>query len=335
MHVLIIGGTRNMGHLLALSLLQAGHRVTVFNRGVSKDELPGEVERLRGDRTVKAQLKAALHGRQFDAVVDMVLYTGEEAETTVSLLKNLVGHYLFVSTGQVYLVRENLTRPFSEADYDGPLIPSPRPNTYGYEEWHYGIQKRAAEDTLARAWASHKFPYTSLRLPMVNGEREPFNRLYGYMLRIKDGGGILTPDTPQYPLRHVYANDVVKAMMTILESGQGKGKVYNISQDETVTLPEFLGLVADLMKKPAPKIAAVERSRLEAEGLLPDCSPFSDRWMSELTNDLSKAELGMTYTPLRDYLERIVRYYQANPPQKPASYRRRNAERHLINRSDE
>lgn len=335
MHVLIIGGTRNMGHILALSLLQAGHRVTVFNRGISKDELPGEVERLRGDRTLKEQIKAALHGREFDAVVDMALYTGEEAEAIISLLKNQAGHYLFISTGQVYLVRENLTRPFAESDYEGQLMPPPKPNTYGYEEWHYGIQKRAAEDALAQAWARYQFPYTSLRLPMVNGEREPFNRLYGYMLRIRDGGGILVPETPQFPLRHVYANDVVKAIMTMLDQGPGTGKIYNISQDETATLPEFLAIVADLMGKPTPKIASRKRSKLEAEGLLPDCSPFSDRWMSELTNDLSKAELGMTYTPLRAYLERIVRYYQANPPQKPASYRRRNAERYLIDQQDE
>ncbi len=330
MNILIIGGTRNMGHLLALQLLEDGHHVTIFNRGLTKDELPGEVERLRGDRTVKEQFKAALHGRSFDAVVDMVLFSGEEAQTTVQLLKDRTDHYVFISTGQVYLVRENLDRPFSEDDYEGRLLPAPKPNTYGYEEWNYGMQKRFAEDTLAAAWAQHNFPYTSLRLPMVNGEREPFNRLYGYMLRIKDGGPILVPETPQYPLRHIYADDVVKAVTTALYTGQGKGRAFNISQDETVTLPEFLEMVSGYMGKALPEVVEVKRSLLEANGFLPDCSPFSDRWMSELTNTRSKAELGMTYTPLAVYLERIVRYYLANPPQKPASYKRRNAERHLV-----
>ncbi len=330
MNILIIGGTRNMGHLLALQLLEDGHHVTVFNRGYSRDELPAEVERLRGDRTIKEQLKAALHGRTFDAVVDMVLYSGEEAETITHLLKDRTDHYVFISTGQVYLVREDLSRPFSEEDYEGRLLPAPKPNTYGYEEWSYGMQKRAAEDLLAAAWAKNQFPYTSLRLPMVNGEREAFNRLYAYMLRIKDGGPILVPETPQYPLRHIYADDVVKAVMTILTSGKGKGRAFNISQDETVTLREFLELVSGFMGKNPPEVAEVKRSLLEANGFLPDCSPFSDRWMSELSNKRSKVELGMSYTPLAVYLERIVRYYLAHPPQKPASYKRRNAERHLL-----
>jgi hypothetical protein len=39
-----------------------------------------------------------------------------------------------------------------------------------------------------------------------------------------------------------------------------------------------------------PHIIRVKRSELEANGFLPDCSPFSDRWMSELDNTRSKAE---------------------------------------------
>jgi nucleoside-diphosphate-sugar epimerase len=330
MKILIIGGTRNMGHILATELFNAGHELTIFNRGITQDELPAQIKRLRGDRTDKAQLKAALGGLEFDAVVDMVLYTGEEAESIIDVLAGRVGHYVFVSTGQVYLIREGLERPFSEDDYEGRLMPPPKPNTYGHEEWNYGFHKRQAEDALAAAWVKNGFPYTSLRMPMVNGEREPFNRLYGYMLRIKDGGPILVPETPQHPLRHVYADDVARAIITVINQGMGKGRAYNISQDETVPLSEFLALVGEFMGYEPPQLIEVKRSLLVANGFLPDCSPFSDRWMSELTNERSKAELGMHYTPLRTYLERIVRHYQDNPPQRPASYRRRNAERNLV-----
>jgi nucleoside-diphosphate-sugar epimerase len=330
MNTLIIGGTRNMGHLLALALLQAGHHVTILNRGLTQDDLPPEVERLRADRTSSDQLRAALAGRSFDAVVDMVLYSGEEAQTVIDLLAGRVGHYVFISTGQVYLVRQGVERPFSEADYAGRLIPAPKPNTYGYEEWSYGIHKREAEDTLAAAWADSQFPCTSLRLPMVNGEREPFKRLYNYMLRISDGGPILVPETPQHRLRHIDAADVVRAIMTLITTGLGKGDAFNISQDETVTLRQFLDMMSEIMGTQPPEIVEVRRSLLESNGFLPDCSPFSDRWMSELTNERSKAELGMTYTPLPVYLERIIRHYQAHPPEKPASYKRRSAERNLV-----
>lgn len=338
MNILIIGGTRNMGHLLALALREAGHTVTIFNRGLTPDELPDDILRVRGDRSNHADLSAALKTGHYDAVVDMVLYAGEEAQTMVDLLDGHTGHYVFVSSGQVYLVREGVERPFSEDDYDGALLPPPKANTYSYEEWRYGMGKRSAEDVLAAAWDERQFPYTSLRLPMVNGEREPsnrLNRLYGYVLRIKDGGPILVPETPNYPLRHIYAGDVVRAIVMLLENGAGKGRAYNISQDETVTLAEFVGIMADIMGYQAPDLVMVKRSLLEANGFLPDCSPFSDRWMSELTNERSKTELGMTYTPLREYLARIIDHYRTHKPHKPSSYKRRSSERAFALQADE
>jgi nucleoside-diphosphate-sugar epimerase len=329
MNILIIGGTRNLGHFLVNALLDNGHQVTVLNRGKTRDELPDHVERLRADRVDAEQLRTTLNGRNFDVVVDTTLYRGAEAEVVVDLFTGKTSHYIFLSTGQVYLVRENLARPFHESDYEGVVMPRPEPNTYDYEEWTYGYEKRQAEDILKKAWIENQFPYTTLRLPMVNGERDHFSRLYGYVLRIKDGGPILVPTTPNHALRHVYGGDVVRVITQLIESGQGKGKAYNISQDETVSLKEFLSVVGTILGS-QPHILEVERTLLEANGFLPDCSPFSENWMSELDNTLSKKELGFTYTPLPVYMEKILAYYEQHPPQQPASYRRRNAEKNLI-----
>lgn len=326
MNILIIGGTRHMGHFLALALLDAGHNVTVLNRGITPNDLPDAVAHLKADRTIPAQLEQAIAGHSFDAVVDFVLYEAADAEVAVDLFLGKVEHYIFISTGQVYLLRADATPPYTEDDYDGVTIPEPPLNTYDHEEWLYGLRKRRVEDTLARAYAEHNFPYTSLRLPMVNGERDPMNRLYSYILRIKDGGPILIPDDPDPSLRHVYARDVVRAVMRVLQTSTSAGDVYNISQDESVTLPDFLNMVGDLLGT-APDIVRVERSLLEANGFLPDCSPFSEKWMSELDNTHSKDVLGMTYTPMHEYLAHIVAHYEANPPRHPLSYRRRQAEK--------
>jgi nucleoside-diphosphate-sugar epimerase len=327
MKILIIGGTRQVGYFLTERLLREGHQVTLLNRGISRDDLPDSLPRLRCDRTDPVQLKRALSSRNFDMVIDNVLYREPEARTIVELLDGRVGHYITLSSGQVYLVREGLSRPFIENDYAGATIPAPAFNTYDYEEWLYGMDKRACEDVLTEAHRARNFPSTILRLPMVSSARDQFQRLYSYLLRLKDGGPILVPDTPDYPLRHVYAQDVVTALMHLITTGEGKGEAFNISQDETLPLSDYLGVVADILSV-TPKLIRVPRQTLIANGFLPDCSPFSDVWMSELDNAKSKQQLNMSYTPLPEYLSAIIEEYQQRPPvHANAGYSRRNSER--------
>jgi nucleoside-diphosphate-sugar epimerase len=328
-NILIIGGTRNIGYGLANRLLAPPHHLTLLNRGITPDDLPDHIHRLRCDRTDPQQIKRALAGREFDVVVDMTLYKEPEAETIINQLDGRVGHYIFIGTGQVYLLRKDIQRPFKEEDYHGELIDAPKVNTYDYEEWLYGMEKRQVEDMMQNAHAERQFPMTALRLPMVNSERDGFKRLLNYILRIRDGGAILVPDKPDLLLRHVYSGDVVTAIMHLIEGEQGQGRAYNISQDETVSLYDFLHLLGDVMGR-SVTIQSMPRDVLDKQGFLPDCSPFSDVWMSELDNSRSKTELGMQYTPLRTYLEQIIRYFHDRSVKEPRGYRRRRAEKKLV-----
>ena len=325
MRSLVIGGTRNLGPSIVQGLLQQGYEVAVLNRGQTRDDLPEEVERLRADRTNPDQFKQALGDRRFDLVVDTTLYTGAEAESTAALLAGRVGHYIFLSTGQVYLVCEGAERPYKEEDYAGTVMAEPpKSNESDHANWLYGFDKRQAEDVFARAWTQSKFPFTSLRLPIVNSERDHYDRIYGYFLRIQDEGPILVPDGG-LPLRHVYGDDVVQALVKTAGNDRCKGQAYNIGQDETLTLDQFLEMLAEAMHCPL-KIVRAKREELEREGLLPDCSPFSGKWMSSLDNARSKAELGMQYTPVSKYLKKLVNYYQAVPARKIEGYNQRPRE---------
>jgi nucleoside-diphosphate-sugar epimerase len=267
-NILIIGGTRNLGHAMALALLGAGHRVSILNRGVTPDELPREVERLHGDRSDPARLKALLAGRRFDAVLDTTLYSGADAKVITKLLAGQTGHYLFLSSGQVYLVREELARPFREEDYPGRLLPAPPAGIRDFEEWEYGISKREVEDHLFQEWEAHRFPLTTLRLPMVNSERDHFHRILSYLLRLRDGGPILVPAGKHLALRHVDGQDVVKAILKLVETGPGRGRVYNLSQNETVSIDEFLNRLASLVSCPL-RLARIDSAILEEAGLIP------------------------------------------------------------------
>ena len=329
MRALIIGGTRNLGPAMVQALLERGDDVTIFNRGLTSDELPPSVTRLRGDRTDPAVLRAVMAGHHFDVVIDTTLYTGAEAQATVEVFSERVERYIFISSGQVYLLRPGLQRPFREQDYAGPVMTEPsRENKNDHSNWLYGHGKRQAEDIFAKAWKDRRFPYTSLRLPMVNSERDHYHRIYGYILRLRDGGAIVVPEGSGLPLRHVYGEDVVQAVTRIIQSDGLKGDACNIGQDESVSLEDFLRMLGAFIQKPVT-IARVPREKLERAGLMPDCSPFSGRWMSALDNTRSKAELKIEYTPLAVYLEKLVRFFLAHPLTAVPEYARRREELEL------
>jgi len=328
-HILVIGGTRNLGLSIIETLGQRSHAITVFNRGVTPCVLPTGIERLYGDRGSKADLEKVLGSRSFDAVIDTTLYTGAEALTAIDVLKGRTGHFVFISTGQVYLIREGVTPPCPEEDYEGKVMPAPpKEDESAYANWAYGFHKREAEDHLFRAWNEHGFPVTSLRAPMINGERDHYERILNYLRRMQDGGPILIPDDRNLPCRHVYAEDIARIVVDVIEPGKGRGRAYNLSQNETVSLEEILGMIAE-MAGAKLTLCRIPRARLTELQLLPDCSPFSGRWMSELDNTRSRTELGVRYTPLREYLQKIVSHYKNNPQLQPAGYRTRAIELQL------
>jgi nucleoside-diphosphate-sugar epimerase len=323
--VLVVGGNRFLGHELAWRLLAAGHAVTLFNRGTLQDAFGDRVERLRGDRT-SSDFERLLGGRSFDAAVDFAAFDGEDGRRAAETLDGRVGHYVVVSTGQVYLVREGCPRPAREGDYDGPVIKEP-PDPYDRGQWEYGVKKRALEDALVVAWRERRFPSTRLRIPMVNGERDHFRRLERYLWRMLDGGPVLVPGGGDHLVRHVYSGSVVGAILSLLGRRETFGEAYNLAQDETPTLGDLLALAASSLGAPL-RLVDVPRERVREAGLDPvSLSPFSGTWMSFLDPARAKAELGFRHEPLGSYLDKIVTSFLAHPPaEPPPGYESRAAE---------
>lgn len=328
MDVLVIGGTRFVGHLLVGRLLASGHRVTLLHRGRTPSAFAGSVEEILGDRTNDA-LQRRLGKRRFDATVDFAAYTGDDVDGVLDAGKLETGHYVLVSSGQVYLLRDPRPMPAREDDYDGPLMPRPD-DLRDRAEYDYGAGKRGAEDTLANAWARHRFPYTALRLPMVNGERDYYRRIEGYLWRLLDGGPVLLPDGGPERCRHVYGRDVARTILGILGDERTFGRAFNLAHEEVVTVRELVAKLAGILGAPDRRVD-VPVARIVDAGLHPkEVSPFSQRWMSFLDPSLAKEKLGFVATPLDVALECIVASFLAHPPpDRPSGYARRAEERAL------
>lgn len=322
MDVLVIGGNRFMGQALTWRLLFSGHRVTLCNRGQREDAFGSRVERLAADRGSDA-FDRVLAGRTFDRVVDFVGFTGEDLVRAARVLGGRVGHYVFISTGQVYLVRERCPRPSREQDYEGPVMSAP-PTAADHEDWAYGIGKRAAEDALVAA--GDGLPSTRLRIPMVNGEADPKRRFECYLWRLLDGGPLLVPRAGAIA-RHVYSGAVANAIARILERPPAAGAAYNLAQAETPTVRELVLALAERVGR-RPELLDATDEDLEAAGLSARAaSPFSSRWMSYLDPSLAVTELGFSHPPLGAYLDSILAHLLAAMPREPPpGYDQRAAE---------
>ena len=106
MNVLVVGGTRFNGRHLVLGLIKKRHNVTIFNRGQTDAEIPPEVHRLYGDRKNHQQLREALGQEEYDCVIDMSAYVVDDVTSVMEILKGQAGHYIFVSTANVYAPSE-------------------------------------------------------------------------------------------------------------------------------------------------------------------------------------------------------------------------------------
>lgn len=330
MHVLLIGGNRFVGRLLTWRLLAGGHRVTLLNRGHLVDPFGDGVERLRCDRT-SPEFERLLADWTFDAVVDLAAFTGEDGRRAAALFQGRAGHYVMISTGQVYLVREGCPRPAREEDYGGPVMARPA-DPADLWDWEYGVGKRACEDELAAAERAG-LPATRVRIPMVNGPLDYHRRIESYLWRFADGGPVILPDGGAHRVRHVDGAEVARFLCGILGRSETFGRAYNLAQEETPALAELLSALREIMGSRS-ELVPVSSATIRAAGLDPvQMSPFSGRWMSFLDPSLARAELGFTHAPLAQCLASAVSAFLAHtPPDRPPGLARRQDELALVGR---
>ena len=81
MKILIIGGTRFLGRHLVQSALARGHKITLFNRGLTNPDLFPQVETILGDREKDL---VELLGREWDAAIDTCGYVPRIVQLSAS-----------------------------------------------------------------------------------------------------------------------------------------------------------------------------------------------------------------------------------------------------------
>jgi nucleoside-diphosphate-sugar epimerase len=246
MQVLLLGGTGQISSGIVKALKKRGAQITVFNRGKSDDRL-GDVERLHGDRNDAASFVSAFANRKFDAVIDMICFTPEQAQASINAFAGKTGHFIFCSTVCAY-GNTQTELPTTETT-------RPRPDT------PYGIHKLACEKLFLAAQTEGKFPVTIFRPSHTFGPGGGIINNLGweptFVDRLRKAKPIIVSGDGHGLWQSAFADDVGTGFAYACGRAKCFGEAYNIVGDPVVTWDEYTINTAAAIGAPSPRIVHI------------------------------------------------------------------------------
>lgn len=223
MKLLILGGTRFVGHHLVEAALARGHQVTLFNRGqhnaASGVAPDARVEFIQGDR--HADL-ARLSGRTWDAVIDTCGQLPKSVIASAKALSSSVRRYVFISTISVYadhsVIGATESAPLKQlTSAQLQLIDSidpANPHSSPHFGTMYGGLKVLCEQAAMDAMPGQVL---CIRPGLVVGSRDYTDRFGYWVQRVAHGGEVLAAGAPNRRLQVIDAADQAAWTIDMLE----------------------------------------------------------------------------------------------------------------------
>ncbi|MFD7554890.1 NAD-dependent epimerase/dehydratase family protein [Streptomyces sp. NPDC059835] len=296
--ILVIGGSRYFGKSLVAKARDAGHEVTLLNRGSSAP--PAGVDRLVADRDDEEALRAALGGRTFDTVIDQVCYTPQQAAVARRVFAGRTGRYVMTSTMEVYDPATLPARapgptagggpvPLTEDSLD--LLRAGQAWGHG-PAFEYADGKRRAEEVFLR---DPVFPYVSVRTAHVlgGGAADFTGRLAHYAERIAAG---IPVDVHEAPYATSFIHHLEIADLLYWAAGQSFTGPVNAASHGALDVRGLSELVAERVGR---------RPHLRVVGPGAEASPFSfDR--AYAMDNARAASLGFDFGRVADWLPAAI-----------------------------
>lgn len=221
MKVLLIGGTGLISTAIVDQLIARGDEVTVFNRGVSEWRIPKSVKVIHGDRWKAAEFEAQMGPLSFDAVIDMVAFAPENADSLLRAFTGRVKHLVVCSTVCVY---------------GGPLTKLPATDDEPHRPvGDYGKNKSKIESTLLSANGKNGLFTTVLRPSFTTGEGTTASGLLfndSFPNRLKQGLPVIVMDQGRSAWAIAHVSDVARGFVNSLLNPKAYGQAYHLTSDE-------------------------------------------------------------------------------------------------------
>ena len=243
MRVLVLGGTRFIGPFAVRRLVADGHELAIFHRGETEPELPPAVEHVHGDFSHFGEHVDALRALAPDIVVDLVPFM-DKAGHGVAHFADVAERAVVLSSGDVYRAFARLLRsepgqpdpvPLTE---ESPLRAGPSPDLAADVDY----------DNLdvERALRSAELPVTVLRLAVVYGPGDPYNRLGDYVRRMDDRRPaiVLEKGMAGWRWSREYVANVAAAIAAVVAEPRSAGRTYNVAPESSLTEEQWIRAIA-------------------------------------------------------------------------------------------
>ncbi|WEL22484.1 NAD-dependent epimerase/dehydratase family protein [Halorhabdus sp. BNX81] len=299
MDVLIIGGTGVISTGITRQLVEAGHGVTIFNRGETDIDIPDAVSEIHGDRFDHDAFESAVADVEVDVVIDMMCFGSEDAESDIRAFAGEIEQFIFTSTVDVYH-RPPERNPVTEDAAREPPVSD------------YAEGKAAAEDRFREAEAEGAFDVTIIRPWSTYGEGGGIFHTFGggtyYIERIRQGKPIVVHGDGTSLWGSCHRDDVAAAYVNAVGNEVAYGETYHVTSEEVITWNQYHRRVAAALDAPEPDLVHIPTDVLRE--VAPDRTEMlRDHFQYSTVFDNSKAkrDLDFEYTvSFEEGVERTV-----------------------------
>jgi 2'-hydroxyisoflavone reductase len=318
LRLLILGGTGFIGPYQVRYAVERGHQVTVFNRGRREADLPAAVEHLRGDRNNDL---SALHGREWDVVIDNPTTLPFWVRDAASLLQDHADHYIFISTISVYadFSRPGMDETAPVAPYTGADAMAETMETFRANQGLYGPLKALSEQEAERWFPGRT---TVIRPGLIVGPNDPSDRFTYWPVRVARGGEVLAPGTPADPVQFIDARDLSE--WTIRMAEQKAAGVYNATGPaRTLGMGQLLEAMAPLAEDPV-RFTFADADFLASQQVrpwshMPAWVPAVGDMAGMLQVSIQRAlHRGLAYRPTADTARDTLAWFRTLPEERQA-----------------
>jgi len=288
MNILIIGGTGLISTAISRQLLQAGHDLTLYNRGQTPPRLPEGYHLIQGDRDdFKAFERQMAEAGPFDCVIDMICFRPEQAECDIRAFIGRAGQLIFCSTVDVY-TKPPATFPVVESQARHALS-------------DYGRDKAKCEDIFMEAHQDGQFPVTIIRPAHTYGEGGNIIHTFGwgtaFLDRLRNGKPIIVHGDGEALWVSCHIDDVARAFVNAMGNQKAYGKAYHVTGEEWQTWNQYHERLAEAIGAPEPKIVHIPADilvRIAPEHTMTTYLNF--QYTNIMDNSAAKSDLDFRYT---------------------------------------